>query len=39
LYENGIGAVGDAISDGASAVTDTGKALGGLAEDAWNAIF
>lgn len=39
LYQNGIGAVGDAISDGATAVADTGKALGGLAEDAWNAIF
>jgi len=39
LYQNGIGAVGDAISDGASAVANTGKAIGGLAEDAWNAIF
>jgi hypothetical protein len=39
LYQNGIGAVGDAIADGASAVADAGKAVGGLAEDAWNAIF
>lgn len=39
LYENGIGSVGEAISDGADAVVDTGKAVGGLAKDAWNAIF
>jgi hypothetical protein len=39
LYQNGIGSLGDAISDGATAVTDTGKAIGGLAKGAWDAIF
>ncbi|MGV9799100.1 WXG100 family type VII secretion target [Mycobacterium sp. NPDC003449] len=39
LYQNGIGSVGQAISDGAAAVSNTGKAIGGLAEDAWDAIF
>lgn len=39
LYDNGFDSVGGAISDGASAVGDAGKAVGGLAEDAWNAIF
>lgn len=39
LYENGVGAVGAAINDGASAVADAGKAVGGLAEDVWDAIF
>jgi hypothetical protein len=39
LFQNGLGAVGDAIADGASAVADAGKAVGGLIEDAWDAIF
>jgi len=39
LWENGIGDVGGAIEDGADAVADTGKAIGGAAEDAWNAVF
>lgn len=39
LYENGVGAVGDAIEEGAQAVGDAGKAIGNLAEDAWNAVF
>ncbi|MEC3977961.1 hypothetical protein [Amycolatopsis sp. H20-H5] len=39
LYQNGIGAVGDAVADGASAVADAGKAVGGLVADAWDAIF
>lgn len=39
LYENGIGAVGDAIEDGAAAIGDAGRAIGSLAEDAWDAIF
>ncbi len=39
LYQNGIGAVGDAIEAGANAVADAGKAVGGLIEDAWDAIF
>ncbi|WKG05093.1 WXG100 family type VII secretion target [Mycolicibacterium sp. HK-90] len=39
LYQNGIGSVGDAISDGFAAVGDTGTAIGGLAKDAWDAIF
>ncbi|MFS0895955.1 hypothetical protein [Mycolicibacterium litorale] len=39
LYQNGIGAVGTAIDDGASAVAEAGKAVGGLAEDVWDAIF
>ncbi|MGV0808029.1 WXG100 family type VII secretion target [Mycolicibacterium setense] len=39
LYQNGIGSVGEAISDGFDAVGDTGSAIGGLAKDAWDAIF
>ncbi|MCV7431995.1 WXG100 family type VII secretion target [Mycolicibacterium bacteremicum] len=39
LYQNGIGSIGEAISDGASAVGNTGQAIGGLVEDAWDAIF
>ncbi|TMS54646.1 hypothetical protein [Mycobacterium sp. DBP42] len=39
LYQNGIGSLGDAITDGATAVADTGKAIGGLAKGAWDAIF
>ncbi|MGH3519871.1 MAG: hypothetical protein ACRDQ7_21290 [Haloechinothrix sp.] len=39
LYENGVGAVGDAIEDGAQAVAGTGKAIGGAVSDAWDAIF
>ncbi|KAA0022474.1 hypothetical protein FOY51_12245 [Antrihabitans cavernicola] len=39
MYQNGFDSVGGAISDGASAVGDTGKAVGGLAKDAWDAIF
>lgn len=39
MYQNGVGSIGEAISDGASAVGNTGKAIGGLVEDAWDAIF
>ncbi|MBU9765430.1 hypothetical protein FR943_16445 [Mycobacterium sp. TNTM28] len=39
LYQNGIGSLGSAISDGATAVADAGKAVGGLAKGAWDAIF
>lgn len=39
LYQNGIGAVGDAIEEGAKAVGDAGAAVGDLAEDAWDAVF
>ncbi|OBI74727.1 hypothetical protein A5664_27385 [Mycolicibacterium fortuitum] len=39
LYQNGIGSLGDAITDGATAVADTGKAIGGFAKGAWDAIF
>ncbi|MCV7363097.1 DUF1269 domain-containing protein [Mycolicibacterium neworleansense] len=39
LYQNGIGSLGTAISDGASAVADTGRAVGGLVKGAWDAIF
>lgn len=39
LYEHGIGAVGQAWDAGLDAVTETGAAIGGLAEDAWDAIF
>lgn len=39
LYQNGIGSLGSAIADGTSAVADTGKAIGGLAKGAWDAIF
>ena len=39
LWQNGIGDVGGAIADGAEAVGDTGEAVGGLAKDAWNAVF
>ncbi|WP_082957631.1 DUF1269 domain-containing protein [Mycobacterium sp. E802] len=39
LYQNGIGSLGEAISDGATAVADAGKAVGGLAKGAWDAIF
>lgn len=39
LYQNGIGSIGEAISDGALAVGNTGGAIGGLVEDAWDAIF
>lgn len=50
LYENGIGAVGQAIEDGVDAVADTGEvivdgvsdaagAVVGGVKDAWNAIF
>ncbi|WP_441961248.1 hypothetical protein [Mycolicibacterium houstonense] len=38
LYQN-AGDVGQAIKDGFSAVGDTGQAIGGLVEDAWDAIF
>jgi hypothetical protein len=41
-WENGLdslGDAGDAVMDGVDEVADTGKAIGGLAEDAWNAIF
>lgn len=39
LYENGIGAVGEAWDAGLDAVGETGAAIGGLLEDAWDAIF
>lgn len=39
LWQNGIGDVGGAIEDGAEAVVDTAAAIGGIAEDAWNAVF
>ncbi|WP_410604956.1 hypothetical protein [Amycolatopsis sp. lyj-90] len=39
LWTNGIGDVGGAIEDGAEAVGNAGKAIGGLAKDAWDAIF
>ncbi|MUM19942.1 hypothetical protein FZI91_00125 [Mycobacterium sp. CBMA271] len=39
LYQNGISGIGDAIGDGADAVADTGKAIGGLAKSAWDAVF
>ncbi|MGV0684268.1 WXG100 family type VII secretion target [Mycolicibacterium thermoresistibile] len=39
LYQNGIGSVGQAINDGAAAVRDTGKTVGGLVKNAWDAIF
>ncbi len=39
LWQNGVGDVGGAIEDGAEAVGNTGKAIGGLAEDAWDAVF
>ena len=46
IYENGIGAVGDAFAAGGEAIVNTGEAIGGAAEavggavgDAWNAIF
>ncbi|MBB4853576.1 uncharacterized protein YukE [Mycobacteroides chelonae] len=39
LYQNGIVGIGDAIGDGADAVADTGKAIGGLAKGAWDAVF
>lgn len=39
LYTEGLGSVGDAIADGASAVADTGSAIGELATGAWDAIF
>lgn len=39
LYQNGIGAVGDAIKEGAEVIGDTGRAIGDLAEDAWDAVF
>lgn len=39
IYQNGIGAVGTAIEEGANAVVDAGKAIGGAVEDVWNAIF
>lgn len=39
LWQNGVGDVGGAIADGAEAVGDTGAAIGGLAKDAWDAVF
>ncbi|GAB3502680.1 hypothetical protein [Amycolatopsis cihanbeyliensis] len=39
LWENGVGAVGDAIEDGLDAVGDTAEAVGGVIGDAWDAIF
>lgn len=39
LYQNGFDSLGTAVSDGGSAVVDSGKAVGGLAKDAWDAIF
>lgn len=39
LWQNGIGDVGGAIEDGMQAVGDAGEAIGGLAKDAWDAIF
>lgn len=46
LWDNGIGAVGDAISNGGKAIADTADAIGDAAEwvgggikDVWNAIF
>ncbi|PRX44544.1 hypothetical protein B0I33_11153 [Prauserella shujinwangii] len=39
LWQNGVGDVGGAIEDGFEAVGDAGEAIGGLAKDAWDAIF
>ncbi|MFD4181985.1 hypothetical protein [Rhodococcus sp. NPDC058514] len=39
VYENGVDDLSDAIGDGVGAVGDTGAAIGGLAKDAWNAVF
>lgn len=39
LWQNGVGELGGAIEDGAEAVGQTGAAVGGLAKDAWNAVF
>ncbi|PTR36698.1 hypothetical protein C8K38_12391 [Rhodococcus sp. OK611] len=39
VYENGVDDLGDALGDGVDAVGDTGAAIGGLAKDAWNAVF
>lgn len=39
LWQNGLGDVGGAIEAGMDAVGNAGQAAGGLAEDAWNAIF
>ncbi|MCZ4558167.1 hypothetical protein O4215_21635 [Rhodococcus maanshanensis] len=39
VYENGVDDLGDALGDGVGAVGDTGAAIGGLAKDAWNAVF
>ncbi|TWF92572.1 hypothetical protein [Saccharopolyspora dendranthemae] len=39
IWQNGVGEVGGAIEDGAEAVGDTASAIGGAAEDAWNAVF
>lgn len=39
LYSEGLGSVGEAISDGASAVADTGIAIGELATGVFDALF
>lgn len=46
IYENGIGAVGEAFAAGTDAIVNTGEAIGDAAEsvggaigDTWNAIF
>ncbi|MFI6433217.1 hypothetical protein [Rhodococcus oryzae] len=39
IYQNGADDLGDALGDGVDAVADTGKAVGGLARDGWNAVF
>jgi hypothetical protein len=39
VYQNGADDLGDALGDGVDAVADTGKAVGGLAKDGWNAVF
>lgn len=38
-YTEGLDATWPAIKDGASAVRDTAGAVGGLATDAWDALF
>lgn len=39
LWQNGVGAVGDAIEEGASAVGEAAEAVGSAIGDAWDAIF
>ncbi|MGO1052996.1 hypothetical protein [Crossiella sp. CA198] len=39
LYQNGIGAIGDAVEAGAQAVANTGKAIGDAVGDVFDAIF